>query len=357
MNTSIVIRLDYFLIMVYHADDTPFRLYRESNPALKTVSWISIAGTIDEIHAVATELEEDDGSKHALALKEKIMAAIPRFEDGETVRSPFLSCLICDRLIYGVQRRKKREYRQSRKAFFKQPNGTSLYEGRTRGKRIKYTFSSEDEDNVKNASEDEGRSEGRSKRSARSLRSTPQPDAPRFTASGRQIRKPVTGVYGELKINGSNGTGTGEATPYAGSENGNAIGGGLSTEDATTYGVDGAEDWKSGSYSGDDDDDDDDDDNDEGGWVSPPEKEEGAPKKSLRIILRVNKSRLPESPAKENGVHDLGRSTYANGTAAHTGPEGKTTNGNVVHKAEQRTEIDILPDAPTAVQPTINGKG
>lgn len=73
------------LIILCHADDTPFRLYRESNPALKTVSWISIAGTIDEIRTVATELEEEDGSKHALALKEKIVAAIPRFEDGETV--------------------------------------------------------------------------------------------------------------------------------------------------------------------------------------------------------------------------------------------------------------------------------
>lgn len=348
----IVIHVGPFSNHGCHADDTPFRLYRESNPALKTVSWISIAGTIDEIRTVAAELEDEDGSKHALALKEKIVAAIPRFEDGETVRSPPSSHLICGSLIQGVQRRKKREYRQSRKAFFKQPNGTSLYEGRTRGKRIKYTFSSEDEDNVKNASEDEGRSEGRSKRSARSLRSTPQPDAPRFTASGRQIRKPVTGVYGELKINGSNGTGTGEATPYAGSENGNVVGG-LPTEDAPIYGADGAEDWKSGSYSGDDDDDGDDD---EGGWASPPEEEEGAPKKSLRIILRVNKSRLPELPTQENGVYGLGQPPHTNGTATHTSSEEKTTNGNGVHKAEQRTEIDILPDAPAVVQPTTNDK-
>lgn len=91
MNTNIAIRPGYFLIMVCHADDTPFRLYRESNPALKTVSWISIAGTIDEIRTVATELQEEDGSKHALALKEKITAAIPRFEDGETVRSPIFA--------------------------------------------------------------------------------------------------------------------------------------------------------------------------------------------------------------------------------------------------------------------------
>lgn len=71
----------------------------------------------------------------------------------------------------------------------------------------------------------------------------------------------------------------------------------------------------------------------------------------------MNKSRLPESPAKENGVHGLGQSPHTNGTAVHTGSEEKTTNGNGLHKAEQRTEIDILPDAPAVVQPTSNGKG
>jgi hypothetical protein len=67
-------------------DDTPFRLYRESNPALKTSTWISIAGTIEEVQAVAKDLEEEDASRHAIALKDKILAAIPRFEEGEIVR-------------------------------------------------------------------------------------------------------------------------------------------------------------------------------------------------------------------------------------------------------------------------------
>ena len=73
-------------------DDTPFRLYRESNPALKTHTWISVAGTIEEIQTVAKELEEEDGSKHALALKEKIIGAIPRFEEGETVCTIHILC-------------------------------------------------------------------------------------------------------------------------------------------------------------------------------------------------------------------------------------------------------------------------
>lgn len=88
------------LIIVCYVDDTPFRLYRESNPALKTVTWISIAGTIDEIRAVAKDLEEEDGSKHALALKEKIMAAIPRFEDGEAACSQLLYHFMRGRIFF-----------------------------------------------------------------------------------------------------------------------------------------------------------------------------------------------------------------------------------------------------------------
>lgn len=40
---------------------------------------------------MAKELEEDDGTKHALDLKTKIESAILRFEDGEKVRPPVRS--------------------------------------------------------------------------------------------------------------------------------------------------------------------------------------------------------------------------------------------------------------------------
>ncbi|KAA8910917.1 hypothetical protein FN846DRAFT_769636, partial [Sphaerosporella brunnea] len=165
--------------MIEGRDDTPFRLYREKATSPRTRDWISVAGTIDELRAVATELEADDGTKPALAVKKKIEGDIPRFEEGE-------------------KRRQKREYRATRKAMFQQPSGMSLYEGRTRGKRIKYTFSDHEDDNASSFDD------SRSRRSGRSTRATPlptagapTPDQPRFTASGRQIRKPQTGLYGE----------------------------------------------------------------------------------------------------------------------------------------------------------------
>ena len=66
-------------------DDTHFRLYRESNPALKTNTWFSVAGNIDELKAVAERLGED-GSQLSKRLKERITTAIPRFEASDDVR-------------------------------------------------------------------------------------------------------------------------------------------------------------------------------------------------------------------------------------------------------------------------------
>jgi hypothetical protein len=74
-------------------DDTPFRVYRESNPALKHVSWRSAAGSIDEIRALAQKLEEEDGTREAKALGERMLNAIPRFEATEEVKRPSHSSL------------------------------------------------------------------------------------------------------------------------------------------------------------------------------------------------------------------------------------------------------------------------
>ncbi|KAL8692170.1 MAG: hypothetical protein Q9218_002747 [Villophora microphyllina] len=143
-------------------DDTHFRLYREGNPTLKHVTWRSVAGSIEELKQVAAQLEED-GSQAARKLCDSINAGIPRFEAGE-------------------DKRKRREYRVARKAQFTRPDpGFSLYEGRTRGKRMKYTFSDE---------EDAGSDAVSTRRSNRqSGLSTPaEPARPTVTASGRQVR-------------------------------------------------------------------------------------------------------------------------------------------------------------------------
>lgn len=66
-------------------DDTDFRVYRESNPALKTTTWWSVAGSIDELRVLAAKLQDDDGSREAKALGERMLHAVPRFEATEEV--------------------------------------------------------------------------------------------------------------------------------------------------------------------------------------------------------------------------------------------------------------------------------
>ncbi|TPX23492.1 hypothetical protein DIZ76_012824 [Coccidioides immitis] len=152
-------------------DDTHFRLYRESNPALKTNTWWSVAGSIDELKSVAESLGSEK-SRAAKELSERIRNSIPRFEASE-------------------EKRKRRDYRLARKAAFARPEpGFSLYEGRTRGKRIKYTFSDEEDFS-------EGLTSRRSTRQQTRGSTPAEPAGPTFTASGRQVKARVGGIYGE----------------------------------------------------------------------------------------------------------------------------------------------------------------
>jgi hypothetical protein len=67
-------------------DDTHFRLYRESNPALKHNTWWSVAGSIEDLKNIAHQLVED-GTQAAKRLSDKITLAVPRFEATEEVTS------------------------------------------------------------------------------------------------------------------------------------------------------------------------------------------------------------------------------------------------------------------------------
>ncbi|KAI0408683.1 hypothetical protein F4802DRAFT_360278 [Xylaria palmicola] len=154
-------RRRYFLIE--GLDDTHFRVYRESNPAGFNRTWWSVAGSIDELHQLCNKLENADGGPRARKLAQKIQAAIPRFEATE-------------------EKRKRREYRLMRKEQFKRPEpGFSMYEGRTRGKRIKYTYS-DDEDFYSDSTRRSTRNTG--------THTPAEPAGPVTTASGRQIKAP-----------------------------------------------------------------------------------------------------------------------------------------------------------------------
>lgn len=71
--------------LVEGQNDTHFRVYRETDPKLKKVQWISVAGSIEQVQALAKKLEEVDGHKEAKALSERMLNAVPRFEASEVV--------------------------------------------------------------------------------------------------------------------------------------------------------------------------------------------------------------------------------------------------------------------------------
>ena len=99
------------------------------------------------------------------------------------------------RTKFSPQKRRRREYRQIRRAAFTRPEpGFSMYEGRTRGKRMRYTYDDDD------AFDSDATSTRRSTR--QSNRSTPFDSGPTVTASGRQVRQPRTGEYGESLLSG-----------------------------------------------------------------------------------------------------------------------------------------------------------
>ncbi|KAF2263901.1 hypothetical protein CC78DRAFT_464660 [Lojkania enalia] len=289
--------------LVEGRDDTSFRVYRESNPALKNVAWWSVAGSIDEIRTLARKLDDDDGTKEAKALSEKMLNAIPRFEATE-------------------EKRKRREYRLNRKAAFARPEpGFSLYEGRTRGKRMKYTFS--DEEDIYSDATDVRRS------ARQSGRETPAaPAGPTVTASGRHVRSRAAGLYGESLLSGQTteraSPATGEYIRSDASEEPQQPTHGRSTRAATqtangwprgrkhieTYNAvdemddeDDATSWDGGDEDEDEGDQMDLDDEDDFGEQTSEDEEEQGPK-SLVVRLRYPKGSFGASADVQSAVKD-----------------------------------------------------
>jgi hypothetical protein len=147
-----------------------------------------MAGSIEEVRALAEKLDKGDGTQFARTLGQRMINAIPRFE-------------------VTLDKRQRREYRQARRAAFTRPEpGFSLYEGRTRGKRMRYNYDDDEGQDDSDATSN--------RRSARhSERNTPVATGPTYTASGRQVRPRQGGEYGASLLsgqaNGADGSGVG----------------------------------------------------------------------------------------------------------------------------------------------------
>ena len=189
--------------------------------------------------------------------------------------------------------------------------GFSLYEGRTRGKKQRYVFSDDEDEESSDAVPTR-------KSARRSGISTPaEPSGPTFTASGRQIRSRVGGIYGESMTNGR------DKEQAATAENGNehsitngrpqrsnrgrlANGAGnhiegynsLDEMDEESDAASSGNEWDGG------DDDDANDNGDDDDKMSEDEDDEGLDQPSLVVQLRYPKGKVASSPIPPEGTND-----------------------------------------------------
>ncbi|GES66909.1 hypothetical protein ATEIFO6365_0004009900 [Aspergillus terreus] len=308
-------------------DDTHFRLYRESNPALKNVTWWSVAGTIPELTAIAEKLEQER-STNSKKLSEKIRLSIPRFEGSE-------------------EKRKRRDYRIARKAQFARPEpGFSLYEGRTRGKKLKYTYS-DDEDIFSDGLP----ATRRSTRNTSGVSTPIEPAGPRFTASGRQIRSRAGGLYGETLLSGQRDeeeeeeegrpqrTRTTRANGYT-YEMDYEMGEGSDGGESSGNEWQGGEEEDENEFEGDDEEE-----------VSGDESVVNAENRSLVVQLRYNKDKMPsgesaldEQPTPQNGESKAEIvQTEAAGPLPPAQPQLPAVNGLLVTAQEPPPALDTKP--------------
>jgi hypothetical protein len=215
--------------------------------------------------------------------------------------------------MYRLERKAKLE---SRPAI-----GYSLYEGRTRGKRMRYTFDENEDDDSDAGVRRSTRNAGRE--------SSPGPSGPTVTASGRQVRSRATGMYGETLLSGQTTEGaspaTGDYMRSDGSEEPDQPAHGRSTRGANRGAVvanpkkrnfesynedDGSEEEDATSWNGDDEDEDepeqmdlDDVEDESDDEPSEPDEEPQFLLVRLKIGKEASSSLAKASvPTKEDGV-------------------------------------------------------
>lgn len=179
-----------------------------------------------------------------------------------------------------------------------------MYEGRTRGKKLKYTYS-DDEDIFP-----DGLPSRRSGRNTSTTVTPAEPARPRFTASGRQIRSRAGGLYGEAPLAGQKEDSADDEEDYERPQrtrttihpNGYS---GYDADDleddaeSRSGGSDSEKEWQSGEGEDNDiEEDDEDDDASEDELMSNPP--------SLIVRLRYRrgaKQNKPDPPVETNGLN------------------------------------------------------
>ncbi|KAK9456324.1 hypothetical protein V1511DRAFT_457684 [Dipodascopsis uninucleata] len=166
-------RKRYYLIE--GLNDTRFRLYCETNPRKKIVNWTAVASSVEELKQLEQNLRETDNSRNAKILCERLSKQLARLEQG-----------VIKRRRRDVQSQRKMEAEESVALAHKRDGG--IYHGRTRGKKVNYGPSEEEDLIFRDLDEHQGTSASNS----------PAPKTVYKTASGRTSRRPVSTVFSSI---------------------------------------------------------------------------------------------------------------------------------------------------------------
>jgi len=226
--------------------------------------------------------------------------------------------------LTSAQKRKRREYRVNRSAAFTRPDpGFSLYEGRTRGKRLRYTFEEGDEFDSDDAPV---RRSGR--QSARD--SSPLHSGPTVTASGRQVRSRATGTYGETLHSG-------QTTDRASPTTGEYIRSDVSEEPRQNRST------RTGNRSHLNREMDSEEDDDATSWDGGDEEEDGPDQMDLDDDDDLAEQSEDEEQEAESLVVTLHYRRKPSTTADETKPEPALMNGVTQHAAAPMADVGALP--------------
>ena len=241
-----------------------------------------------------------------------------------------------------------------------------MYEGRTRGKRMRYTYDeAEDEDEDDNENFSDATSNRRSAR--QSGRSTPADVGPQYTASGRQVKPRQGGEYGASLLSGQAETPDDFGPDYSESKDASdseqPVRGGARAGRATRGAVNGGSSLKKRKRINDDDDDEgslddmsddappsgeewDSQANDDGDDAMPDadedsellDEEDGEPKR-LVVTLKTN------GKARENGSSPAVEAKPMEDSAAAGGVKVESTSSVAVDGAQPSTTHLQVQDA------------
>lgn len=133
--------------LVHGAGDTPFRLYRGTNPYVKSCNWNSVAGTITELEKFINDLYEEDGSSAAIDLYHLLKEQVEVLRESEIRRQKEEQRLL-----------KKKQMQEQADAV---RSGQGMYTGRTRGKRVNYNVDNLAANNSLEDDDQDGEQDGR----------------------------------------------------------------------------------------------------------------------------------------------------------------------------------------------------